>query len=304
MIFEVIFLNFIKLEILILIYKYNKVTAAAERLGIKQPTVTFHMKSLEKMLGVKLFETHGGYIVLTEPGEALMHYADKILKLKDEAERAVSEFNDLKKGTLKIGASYVPSTYLIPDILRQIKNVYSTLQISVTVNPSKTIVQMLLDHELDVGIICSMGNNDLNLVYKKIYEDELGVVFSPKNSLIQYKILSEENLWNQTFVNHSKASSTRQLVEKWLEKRQIKFSSVVQLDSLEAIKHTIVSTDWISIISKKAVEQELKREELVYRTLPGEGIKRDIYLVYNRDRWVSPIMQKFFDVAVGYNANK
>lgn len=304
MIFEVIFLNFIKLEILILIYKYNKVTAVAERLGIKQPTVTFHMKSLEKMLGVKLFETHGGYIVLTEPGQALMHYADKILKLKDEAERAVSEFNDLKKGTLKIGASYVPSTYLIPDILRQIKNVYSMLEISVTINPSKTIVQMLLDHELDVGIICSMGNNDSNLVYKKIYEDELGVVFSTKNSLIQYKILSEENLWNQTFVNHSKVSSTRQLVEKWLEKRQIKFSSVVQLDSLEAIKHTIASTDWVSIISKKAVEQELKRGELVYRALPGEGIKRDIYLVYNRDRWVSPIMQKFFDVAVGYNANK
>lgn len=304
MIFEVVFLNFIKLEILILIYKYNKVTTAAERLGIKQPTVTFHMKSLEKMLGVKLFETHGGYIVLTEPGEALMHYADKILKLKDEAERAVSEFNDLKKGTLKIGASYVPSTYLIPDILRQIKNVYSMLQISVTVNPSKTIVQMLLDHELDVGIICSMGNNDSNIVYKKIYEDELGVVFSTKNSLIQYKILSEEDLCNQTFVNHSKVSSTRQLVEKWLEKRQINFSSVVQLDSLEAIKHTIVSTDWVSIISKKAVEQELKRGELVYRALPGEGIKRDIYLVYNRDRWVSPIMQKFFDVAVDYNGNK
>lgn len=288
-------MKLIKLEILVLISKYNKVTAVAEKLGIKQPTVTFHMKSLEKMLGITLFEIHGGYTVLTEPGEVLLHYANKILKLRDEAERAVGEFNMLKRGTFKIGASYVPSTYLMPKVLKAMKKDYPRLQISVTSSPSSSIIQMILDHELDAGIICSMGTESPNLVYKKVYQDELGFVFSSKASLSKCESLSEEKLKNTTFVHHSKISSTRQLVQKWLENSNIKFDSIIQLDSLEAIKHTLVSTDWISIISKRAVEEEIERGELVYRALPGKRLERDIYIIYNKDRWLSPIMKKFFE---------
>lgn len=291
-------MNSIKLEILILISKYNKVTTVAQKMGVKQPTVTFHMQSLEKSLGTTLFETHGGHIILTEAGEVLLHYASKIIKLEDEAKRAIEEFNMLKKGTLKIGASYVPSNYLIPNILKQINSKYSEVHISVTVIPSSSIIQMVLDHELDAGIICSSGIDDSNIIYKKIYQDELGVVFSPRSSLAQYETLTEEYLENETFVHHSKVSSTRQLVERWLERRNIHFNSEVQLDSLEAIKHTLIFTDWISIISKKAVEEELKCGKLIYRALPGESIERDIYLVYNKERWISPIMKKFFQVAM------
>lgn len=288
-------MNFIKLEILFLISKYNKLTTVAEKLGIKQPTVTFHMKSLEKLLGITLFEVHGGYTVLTEPGEVLLHYTNKILSLKDEAERAVSEFSTLQRGTFKIGASYVPSSYLIPDVLKAMKIDYPKLHISVTSSPSSRIIQMILNHELDAGIICSMGESDPNIVYKKIYQDELGFVFSTKNPLSKCEKLTREDLKNVTFVHHSESSSTRQLVEKRLEKSNINFDSIIQLDSLDAIKHTLVATDWFSIISKKAVEEEINRGELVYKSLPDEKLERDIYIIYSKDRWISPVMQKFFD---------
>lgn len=288
-------MNFIKLEILVMISKYNKVTTTAQKLGIKQPTVTFHMKSLEKMFGITLFEVHGGYTVLTEPGQVLLHYANKILKLRDESERAVNEFNLLKRGTFKIGASYVPSTYLIPKVLKVMKKDYPKLQISVTSSPSSSIVQMVLDHELDAGIICSTGARNSDIVYKKIYQDELGFVFSPKSSLEECKDLKKEDLLGKTFVHHSDASSTKKLVERWIEKNKITFDSIIQLDSLEAIKNILISTDWISILSKKAVEKDLERGELVYRKLPEETIERDIYIIYNKERWISPVMEKFFE---------
>lgn len=288
-------MNFIKLEVLVLISKYNKVTTVAEKLGIKQPTVTFHMKSLEKLLGITLFEVHGGYTVLTEPGEVLLHYANKILKLRDEAERATSEFSLLKRGSFKLGASYVPSTYLIPEVLKAMKKDYPRLEISVTSSPSSSIIQMVLDHELDAGIICSMEVHNPGIIYKKIYQDELGLVFSPNNPLVGCEVLEKQDLINKTFVHHSKVSSTIRLVEKWLEKNKVYFASIIQLDSLESIKHILMSTDWISIISKKAVEEEIKRGKLIYRELPEEPIERDIYVVYNKDRWLSPVMKKFFE---------
>lgn len=168
---------------------------------------------------------------------------------------------------------------------------------SCTAIPSSKIIQMILNHELDAGIICSTGIDNLNIVYKKIYQDELGVVFSPESSLPKEGDLTEELLLGQTFVHYSKDSSTRQLVERWLKKRKMHFNSIVQLDSLEAIKRTLISTNWISIISKKAVEKEIKSGELIYKALPVENIERDIYLIYNKDRWISPMMKKFFQIA-------
>ncbi len=288
-------MNLIKLEILVLISKFNKVTVVAEKLGIKQPTVTFHMKSLEKSLGISLFEIHGGYTVLTEPGEVLLHYASKILKLNDEAERAIGEFNSLQRGTFKIGASYVPSSYLMPTVLKTMKIECPKLNISVTSCPSKSIIQMILNHELDAGIICTTGSQNPNITYKKIYQDELVLVFSEKNPLAKSESLKVDDLLNKTFVHHSTISSTRQLVDKWLINNSLAFDSIVELDSIDSIKHTLVSTDWLSILSKKAVDEEIKRGELVYRELPGDKLERDIYLIRNKDRWLSPIMRKFFD---------
>ncbi|URZ02526.1 LysR family transcriptional regulator [Clostridium felsineum] len=289
-------MSFLKLEILILIWKYNKVTTVANKLGIKQPTVTFHMKSLEKLLKTKLFEYEGGYITLTEPGTILLHYAKKIISLKSEVERAVYEFNSFEIGSLKIGASYVPATYLIPDILKKMKIGSHKINMSLTVLPSSKTVQMILNNNLDVGIICSTGLINSSIEYKKIYEDELGIIFSNKSSLNKYNYIPESVFEKETFVHHTELSSTRALVDKWIKSREIEFKATIQMDSLEAIKQVVMSTDWISIISRKAVEKEIERGELIFKSIYEGNIKRNIYIIYNKDKWISPIMRRFLEI--------
>ena len=71
-------MNLLKLQILVLLQKHKKVTAVAAELGLSQPTITFHMKSLEEEMGVALFQNRAGKTVLTEAGNALHNYAVKI----------------------------------------------------------------------------------------------------------------------------------------------------------------------------------------------------------------------------------
>jgi len=98
-------MNFIKLDILVLLDQHKKITAVADALGVKQPTVTFHMKSLEEQYGVPLFETYGGRYKLTRAGNALLHYARKIRALGLEAGRIMAEQRSPEKGIFHIGAS-------------------------------------------------------------------------------------------------------------------------------------------------------------------------------------------------------
>lgn len=92
-------MNITKLQIVVLIEKYKKVTDVAAELGLKQPTVSFHMKSLETELGTSLFQYRSGRVLLTEAGRALYQYAVRIVSLAVEAERSVKQFSSSLPGT-------------------------------------------------------------------------------------------------------------------------------------------------------------------------------------------------------------
>lgn len=91
-------MNLLKFQIVELLDKHRKVTAVAEVLGLKQPTVTYHMKSLEQEYGVKLFEPRMDKVILTEAGRALLHYAGKINSLAAEARRTAQEYGTPGRG--------------------------------------------------------------------------------------------------------------------------------------------------------------------------------------------------------------
>lgn len=186
-------MNLLKLEIVVLIKKYKKLTIVAEKLGVKQPTITFHIKSLEEELGVSLFELRSGRYFLTEAGEALHHYACKIDALMKEARRVTQEFKDFHKGAITIGASYVPATYLLPEIVYQFQCEFPNIKITLMVKTAPEIRTMLQNHEIDLGVISAAPFDESLLKQTNVMPDTLVLAFSKghhfsKKKMYHYKI--------------------------------------------------------------------------------------------------------------------
>lgn len=290
-------INLIKFQILEELYKYKKITAVAESLKLKQPTVTFHLKNMEKEYGVKLFENRCGKVMLTEAGEALYHYAAKINALANEANRVVKEY-DSGRGSIKIGASYVPATYLLPSILSDYTVKNPMLSISLKVKTSPIILDMLEKHEIDIGIISTEPFQLQNILSHPLLEDEMVIFFSAKHPLAKYETLNEEELQKSSLILHADNSSTRNVSLKWLKALGIKINTQIELDSLEAIKHIVLKGNHISIISKLAIEKELADGSLVYREISLGNVlttKRNIYYAINMDRQPSSILTSFIN---------
>lgn len=288
-------INLIKFQILEELYKYKKITTVAEVLNLKQPTVTFHLKAMEKDFGVKLFENRSGKIILTEAGEALYHYASKINALSLEATRIVKEYAS-GRGTIKIGASYVPATYLLPNILSDYTKKNPMLSISLNVKTSPTVLDMLQNHQIDIGIISSESFELPNIMSQALFEDELVVFFSTNHPLVKYAFLNPELLAKSSLILHGENSSTRNITLKWLKNLGIIINSQIELDSLEAIKHMVLQGNHISVISKLAIKQELACGSLTYSNIPsGEALntKRNIYYAINMDRQKSSALINF-----------
>ncbi|MFS0723182.1 LysR family transcriptional regulator [Paenibacillus sp. 1P07SE] len=98
-------MNILKFRMLVLIERYKKATAVAEHLGMKQPTISFHMKKMEEEWGIKLFEYKAGKIILTEAGRLVHHYAQRIVASCDEAVMRVQEMSGHGRGSLTIGCT-------------------------------------------------------------------------------------------------------------------------------------------------------------------------------------------------------
>ncbi|MZQ84518.1 LysR family transcriptional regulator [Paenibacillus sp. 5J-6] len=286
--------NLIKLQIVELLDKHKRITTVADQLGLKQPTVSFHMKSMEQELGVGLFYSKAGKVHLTEAGQSLNHYAKKINALAQEAERVVKEFDERGSGHLKIGASYVPGTYVLPSILSGFSKLYPQISISLTIRTSPVIQEMLLNHEIDIGIMSAEPFQWAPLIGETLCEDELVFFFNPKHRLARQANLHPEVLKDVPFILHGQESSTRTMTLKWAKSLGIELKPVMEMDSLEAIKQAVLTGDSVSIISKIAIAKEMQRDELVYREIPQNPFKRYIYFTYNEDRIRSSFFDSFF----------
>jgi DNA-binding transcriptional LysR family regulator len=286
-------MNLLKFHILELLEKHKKITAVAEELGLTQPTVSFHLKNLEKEFGVQLFEALSGRILLTEAGQSLLHYAVKINSLAREAGRAVKEFDTLGRGILIIGASYVPGTYILPGILSGFSNIYPQVSISLTIRTMPVIQEMLLNHQIDIGIVSTEAMRLSTLKSEKLCEDELVVIFSLSHPFAGYSQLKPEQLGEMPFILHGQDSSTRRMTIKWAEDNQIKLNGHMECDSLEAMKRMVMSGSWIGFISRLAVKEEVERGQLRYHTIPHNSFKRNVYYCYNPERRQSALLNRF-----------
>ncbi|MBB3108293.1 DNA-binding transcriptional LysR family regulator [Paenibacillus phyllosphaerae] len=286
-------LNLLKLQIVELIEKHRRITAVADQLGLKQPTVTYHMKTLEQEMGVRLFEPRMDKIILTEAGKALLHYAVKINSLSSEAQRIVGEFGRMSRGSLRIGASYVPATYLLPRVLREFAAQYPGVTVSLSVKPSPIITNMLLNHEVDLGIISTEVFRQPPIELRTICEDELVLVCAPGHHLASYSELSPALISTANLILHGKESSTRQMTDRWMELWGIRVQGFLELDSLEAIKQAVMQGGHASFVSRLAVQSEVERGLLVVKDIPDFEYVRNVCYAYNKDRHYSQLLEQF-----------
>ena len=128
-------------------------TKAAEILFISQPSLSKQVKTLERRLGIQLITKNKNKIVLSEAGQLLLQYSERILALCEESCRALTDFKNGERRTLNIGATQIVGTYLIPRVLALFNENYPQINLKVQINSSTIITKNVFDNSLDIGLI-------------------------------------------------------------------------------------------------------------------------------------------------------
>jgi DNA-binding transcriptional LysR family regulator len=286
-----------RLEIFCKIAELKSFSKAAEAVLLSQPTVSEHIRYLEDNFGVKLFDRLGREVVLTKAGEVLYRYAQKLLGLYQETQQAMDQFQGRIRGNLTIGGSTIPGTYILPMVLGKFKEKYPDIQIILEINDSQKIVQGVLDGRLELGVVGAKWE-DGKLDYKNFVKDILVLVVPPNHPWAKKRSVSVKQLMEEAFIMRERGSGTRKIMEKALTNLKIDSNSlkvVAEMGSTEAVIQGIKTGVGASIVSRRAVEEELKYDLLREVKIKEITFQRDFYIVVNKTRTTSPLCQAFND---------
>lgn len=256
------------------------ITDAAEQLGLKQPTVSFHLRKLEESLGVELFRKRAGRLSLTQAGESLLPYARKIATLVDEADRLMREFKEEGRGKLRIGASYTPATYFLPAYLAEFQEKHPRTLPLLTVKQAGDVLAMLGDYEIDVAVVSLPDRPYPEWNVVKLADDELMLALSPRHRLAGRERIGVEDLREEPFLVHETGSTSRELSERWARDNGLEWRIRMELGGIETIKEAVKHGIGIGVLPRRSILREAGEGELVMRDLPGLVGSRSINLVF------------------------
>jgi DNA-binding transcriptional LysR family regulator len=284
-----------QLEAFLQVAAHHSFSKAAEVLFLTQPSVTARIQALEKELAEDLFERTGRTVRLTDAGAAFLPYADRVLKDVQEGRDALEALRHGDFGSLRIGSALTISTYVLPKILKTFRARYPGVEVSIRTGRSDQVLEMLLDDEVQVGIVRALVHQDVETVH--LYDDEVVLVTDPGHPFTHERSADIAEVGKQPLIFFDKGSSYYGLVHGFFRDAGIVPLHAMELDSMEATKKMVEEGLGIAVLPRVSVERELKHGLLVEIEITGvPRIRRQIALIYRRNRKQARSVGAFIEV--------
>lgn len=276
---------------------------AAQVLFVTQPAISKHVKALEDQYKVPLFERKGNSILLTEAGKKLNEYLLQANDIERKIEYELSILSNMSQaaGHLRLGASTTIALYILPPILSGFQREYSNVHVQLVNRNSEYILNALLNHEVDLGII-EVDNKLTTVSYKPFMSDEVIPVCST-NSPLAGKSLTLKQLVKTPIALRERGSGTLNALLKALGDHHIKPADLnvkIRLGGTEALKNFLLADQCLGFMPRPSITRQLAEGDLVEVPVEDLKITRDFYFIRRKGTEDFGLTSNFMSYALKY----
>ncbi|HEY3826354.1 MAG TPA: LysR family transcriptional regulator [Bryobacteraceae bacterium] len=290
-------LDLLKLKTFLVVAATRSFTRAGAKLGYSQSSVTTHIQSLERELGVPLFDRFGRRVVLTEFGHQMLEHAGRLLAMAEETKDAVRKQGNLI-GPLSVSAPEAVITYRLPEILRRFQAFYPHVHLSVASrSDSQTQIDEVLEGTQDMAVIVDGPVQSDQLTTSCPGTEEILIVKSPDYEFVAREPFNWQEFAAARVLLTTRDCAFRLLFERVLEAGQISLTDTMELGTIEAAKQCAIAGMGLAVLPRMALGPELKEKRLFSLPWPGTGFPVYLQMIRHRDRWVSPALDALWGLA-------
>ncbi len=290
-----------RLQVFFTVARLLSFTKAAETLHMTQPAVTFQVRQLEEYFNTRLFDRTHNRISLTDAGNLVYGYAEKIFDLYNEMENMIKDMTGEISGSLTIGASTTIAEYMLPSLLGDFRKRYQDVVIHLKVSNTEGVVSMVENNVIDLGVVeAPVGNK--NLVVETCRNDRLVAIVPNGHPLASHDVVHLDELLEYPFICREEGSGTREVIEEYIchaEGCKDGLNVAMELGSPEAVKGAVEAGMGISIVSEATIAKEVQLGTLAAVEL-DPPMERPFSFVHQKQKFRVRVMDELLEFARGY----
>jgi DNA-binding transcriptional LysR family regulator len=280
-----------QLEVFLAVARAQSFSRAAERIHLSQPTMSEHTHELERELGVTLFARRNRAVTLTEAGRIFEDYATRVVATLAAGRQALAELDGLRRGSLIIGASTTPGTYVLPALIARFRREHPGITVSLHIANSRRVEQRVRDGDVDVAVIGGhmLGPGERCVTAGIV--DELLLVVPPAHPFGHR--VSRARLAGEPLLIREEGSATRQVTDRALQQAGVACRPSMELDHTETIKRAVMAGLGVAFLSRYAIADEIRARRLRTVAVDQLTIRRHFHVVHDDRRPLSASARAF-----------
>lgn len=289
------------LETFLRIVECGSFSKAAEKLGYSQPAVTMQVKQLERELGVRLFDRVPHGVRLTDEGRRLSFHANEVLAAAGQALDAVraggAEEGAELTGTLRIGSVESISTALLPDVLAAFAREHPHVRLEVRATRGDYLAEYARANEIDLFFTLDR-KLALSGFERTLIRAEDIVFAGVPGTFPAGRPLSPAELARLPFVLTERGESYRSELDRALAEHDCGIEPVIEAGNTETLVHLAERGVGVAFLPRYAVEASIADGRLAPVPAALEPVRMWVQLFRHREKWVTPAMAAFMELAV------
>ena len=242
-----------ELKSFVIAARFRSISKAANELGLGQPTVTTHIKKLEKELNMVLFDRVTRPIRLTLSGQTIFDLSQPLLDGLDSLAVRTSEAEERGPVTIASTPDIIPHTLL--RVVKVFNSLYPNVYLRIQSATRTEVIGMVRTGEVDAGIIQHPDRGeDLHFEPLFLYER---VLIAPKgHELLSDPMTSLDSIVQYPLILMARGTYTRHILEEQLQKKGLHYEVIMELDSMDMIKKFVTIGMGVSVGPRLAIEEE------------------------------------------------
>ncbi len=289
-------MDFDQLETFLEVARHASFSRAAERRFRTQPAISSQIRALEEEVGARLFDRSGGKVALTGAGKIFQQYAEQTLEARKAMLVTVAEMERVPRGEIVVGANEGTCLHILPEVFAEFRKLYPEVGVQISRLERAKILESIIDNSVDFGVV-SAPIDDKRLTVVTIHRDELVIIVPPSHPLSRANKASISDVAQYPLLL-PKVGRTRDNLEDLLHERGLKPKIAMELDSSELLKRFVAANVGVGFIARSNVIEDVKAGVLTAIPMADASIRRDLALVFRKDKALSRAALAFIEIAV------
>jgi len=274
-------IDLIRLRVFIHAAESMSFSQAAKELHVTQPTVSHHIKTLERDLDRELFNRGGGSLHLTEAGRMLLPWARRLVRESYELQEMMASIYERIAGHLRIACSTTTGKYILPQFAARFHKLHPGVKVSILSCNLTNVVPQLMEEDANIGVV-SYDACGGPMECQEFFLDHVILIAPTGNPWISSPEIEPADLLELPFIIREPDAGTLKVMLAELGRHDISLDDMnifLEVGNAEAIVKAVEAGFGVSFVSRAAAEWALSAESIIEVPVKGLDLRRKIYMV-------------------------